>query len=44
MMRFMLGTLAIASITIIGASMIEANRAKERCNAYLRSIRERTKQ
>lgn len=44
MMKLALGLFAIISITIIGASAIEARKAHEKCNRYLRDIRERSRQ
>lgn len=38
-----LGAVAIASITIIACSAREARQAKEKCDAYLSSVRERSK-
>lgn len=44
MIKLALGSIGIISIIIIAASAIEARKAQEKCNRYLRDIMERSKQ
>lgn len=41
--KIILGTIAIVSITVIACSARGAMQSKEKCKAYLKEVRERSK-